>query len=166
MHQAFFDPAAKREFEACVADLLDTPEVLSMKRIRHHWFGTCYGHSLFVSYVAFRMARRFGWDAREAARAGLLHDLFLYDPHTKGTHPGLQCFDHPVAALENAARLTDLSDAEANAIVSHMWPLASHLPRSRTAVAVNLADKSCAVVELLCLYRLMHLERRLAPVPA
>ena len=82
MHK-LFDPIAEREYAACVADLLNSDEVLWMKNIRHHHFVTCYEHSLFVSYVAYRLARHWNIDVREAARAGLLHDLFLYDPKDK-----------------------------------------------------------------------------------
>ena len=47
MHK-LFDPIAEREYAACVADLLNSDEVLWMKNIRHHHFVTCYEHSLFV----------------------------------------------------------------------------------------------------------------------
>ena len=71
---------------------------------------------------------------------------FTKDPADRSAHPGNQCLDHPEFALRNAAALCpDLSDKERNAIVSHMFPLAVHLPRSRVAVAVNLADKLCAL---------------------
>lgn len=54
-------------FLDCVAPLLESPQVQSMKQWRHHFSITCYEHSLFVSYTAFRLARRFGWDERAAA---------------------------------------------------------------------------------------------------
>ena len=44
-------------FLQCVSPLLDTSEVNSMKQWRRHFYTTCYDHSLFVSYVAFRLAR-------------------------------------------------------------------------------------------------------------
>ena len=47
-----------RSYLACVQDLLDTPEVRSMKQIPHHPGTSCYEHSVFVSYVAFRLAGR------------------------------------------------------------------------------------------------------------
>ena len=53
-------------FLDCVAPLLESPQVQSMKQWRHHFSITCYEHSLFVSYTAFRLARRFGWDERAA----------------------------------------------------------------------------------------------------
>lgn len=153
-------------FLDCVAPLLDTREVASMKQWARHYSTTCFDHCLFVSYVAFRLARYFGWDYRAAARAGLLHDLYLYDPADRSAHPGNQCLDHPEFALRNAAALCpDLTDSERNAIVSHMFPLAVHLPRSRVAVAVNLADKFCATLEVVHLHRMRRIQRWL-PAPA
>ena len=71
-------------FLDCVGDLLFTPEVQSMRDIPHHPGTCCYEHSVFVAYVAFRMARRWNLDYMAAARGGLLHDLYLYSP---GTNP-------------------------------------------------------------------------------
>lgn len=152
----------QEEFLSIVAPLLQSCEVQTMKRWRHHFSITCYEHSVFVSYVAFRLARGLGWNSAAAARAGLLHDLYLYDPSDRSAHPGNQCLDHPLAALRNARALCpDLSEGEANAIVSHMFPLALHLPRSRVALAVNLADKFCAAIEVGHLYRTRFVQRRL-----
>ena len=147
-------------FLQCVSPLLDTSEVNSMKQWRRHFYTTCYDHSLFVSYVDFRLARYFGWNYRAAARAGLLHDLYLYDPADNSAHPGNQCLDHPEFALRNAMALCpDLTENEKNAIVSHMFPLAVHLPRCREAVAVNMADKLCAVLEVVRLYQTRPIQR-------
>ena len=147
---------------ACVQDLLDTPQVQSMRSLPHHPGVNCYEHSIFVAYVAFRLARRWGLDWRACARCGLLHDLYLYRSDDKAAHPGLQCFDHPVFAARNAARLTPLTDRERNAILAHMWPLALHLPRSREAWVVSLADKLCATAEVVQLFRRLKLRAVLA----
>ena len=153
-------------FLSVIRQLLDTPEVQSMAQWRHHFDVTCYEHSLFVSYIAFRLARFFRMDYYAAARAGLLHDLYLYDPADRSAHPGNQCLDHPEFALRNAVALCpDLTEQERNAIVSHMFPLAVHLPRSRVALAVNLADKFCATLEVVHLYQTRRLQRWL-PLPA
>lgn len=140
-------------FLDCIGDLLATDEVQSMDSIPHHIRTTCYEHSVHVSYVAFRLARRLKLDYMAAARAGLLHDLYLYNPRIPGTHQGSQCFDHPVAALENAKALCgELSHKEENIIISHMWPLARKMPRSREAVVICCVDKLCAAIEGLQLY--------------
>lgn len=156
------------EYRACVEELLFSSQVQHMKSIRHHPGVSCYEHSVFVSYVAWYLADRWGADARTAARAGLLHDLYLYDPRDKSAHPGNQCFDHPVAALRNAKALCpDLTEREANAILTHMFPLSAHLPRCREAAVVNLADKICATIEVAHLYRTRFIQRLLpAAAPA
>ncbi|WP_295620919.1 HD domain-containing protein [uncultured Intestinimonas sp.] len=151
-----------RSYLRCVQDLLDSPEVQSMKDIPHHPGTSCYEHSVFVSYVAFRLARRWGLDYTAAARAGLLHDLYLYDARNKPSYYGAQCFAHPVAALKNAWALCgSLTPMEENIIVSHMWPLSRRMPRYKEAVVVNLADKMCATAEVCRLYHyLKHRNRR------
>ena len=147
---AIIDETNWQCFLDCVGDLLFTPEVQSMKNIPHHPGTTCYEHSVFVAYAAFRMARRWGLDYLAAARGGLLHDLYLYDPRDRSAHPGNQCFDHPVFALRNAQALCGrLTDKEQNIILSHMWPLARRRPRSAEAAVVNLADTLCATAEVL-----------------
>ena len=109
------------EYRACVEELLFSSQVQHMKSIRHHPGVSCYEHSVFVSYVAWYLADRWGADARTAARAGLLHDLYLYDPRTLPSYR--QCFAHPVAAAENAAALCGgLTAREKNCILAHMWP--------------------------------------------
>ena len=97
MHNVNYEP-----FFRCVQDLLDTPEVRSMRQFPHHPRTTCYEHSVCVAYVAYRLARRWGLDYRAAARAGLLHDLYLYNSREKPSYYGNQCFTHPVVALKNA----------------------------------------------------------------
>ena len=141
----------------CVRDLLQTSQVQSMRQLPHHPGVSCYEHSVFVSYVAFRLARRWGLDCRSCARCGLLHDLYLYRWNDQSAHPGNQCLDHPVFALRNAEKLTPLTPKERNIILAHMWPLAVHLPRSREAWTVSLADKLCATIETVQLWKRLKL---------
>ena len=159
---SLIDPTNHGAFVRCVEDLIDTPQVQSMRSLPHHPGVNCYEHSVFVAYVAFRLGRRWGLNYRSCARAGLLHDLYLYRWNDQSAHPGLQCFDHPVFALRNASRLTSLSKLERNIILAHMWPLALHLPRSREAWVVSLADKLCATAEVVQLFRRMKLRAVLA----
>lgn len=146
-----------RCFVSCVKDLLDSPEVQSMRAIPHHPGTSCYEHSVFVAYVAFRLARRWKLDYMAAARAGLLHDLYLYDARDRTQYEGNQCFAHPKAALKNARTLCGgLSPKEENIIISHMWPLARRMPHCKEAVVVNLADKLCATAEVARIYHYIH----------
>ncbi len=153
-------PADWEEYQACVEELLSSPQVARLKDIRHHPGVSCYEHSAFVSYVAWRLARRWGADGTMAARAGLLHDLYLYDPRSLPSWR--QCFAHPRAAAVNAAALRGgLSPREENCILAHMWPLSVRAPHSREAAAVCLADKLCAVAEVLQVWRRLALRRAL-----
>ena len=158
------DSPTLRAYLELVGPLLDTDEVQSMGQWNHHFGVTTYEHSLFVSYVAYRMARALGMDCYAAARAGLLHDLYLYSPYRDDSHPGNQCFYHPIAALKNAKALVpDLTEAEENSIVSHMWPLAYHMPKCRLALVISAADKLCAMLEITKLYHLMGVRKVMPP---
>ena len=157
-----------REFINTTGELLDSEQVRMMGRWKHHGPITTLDHSLFVAYLSFRCARVLRLDWSAAARAGLLHDLYLYDPKDKSAHPGIQCFDHPRAAARNAAALTQLTDKERNIILSHMWPLGGALPRSWEALLVDIVDTICAGLELSRLYHPERLRRAMGvePIPA
>ena len=128
--------------------------VRMMGRWKHHGHISTLDHSLFVAYCSYRAARALRLDETAAARAGLLHDLYLYDPRDRSAHPGNQCFDHPVFALRNAQALCGrLTEKEQNIIISHMWPLARRRPRCPEAAVVNLADQLCATAEVLGYWR-------------
>ena len=136
------------EFCRTTEELLGSDAVRMMGRWKHHGHISTLDHSLFVAYCSYRAARALRLDETAAARAGLLHDLYLYDSRDTSAHPGWQCFDHPRAAARNAAELTALSEKERNIILSHMWPLGGQLPRSWEAWLVDLVDTLCAGLEL------------------
>ncbi len=160
---ALVDEVNWSSYLACVDDLIHTEEVRSMRALPHHIGNTCYEHSVFVSYLAFRLARRLGWDYRMAARIGLLHDLYLYNARDHRNYQGAQCFAHPRAAVRNARALCGgLTPKEENIILAHMWPLARVRPRSREAVLISLVDKLCATVEAAHIWHVLRL-RRLLP---
>lgn len=54
--------------------------------------------------MSYRICRSRNWDYVAVARAGLLHDLFLYDWHTHAKETGehFHGFTHPRVAMENA----------------------------------------------------------------
>ena len=77
------DPG-NEEFYSYIKDLVHHPYVLKMKNFPHHCETNCYQHCLNVAYFNYRICKFFHLDAKSAARAGMLHDLFLYD-RTAGT---------------------------------------------------------------------------------
>ncbi len=151
-----------REFFDCIRDLYFTDVVQAMSKISQHVpTVNCLEHSLFVSFVSFRMAKKRGLDCRAAARGGLLHDMFLYNQHEKENFVGRHASYHPLAALENATRHFTLTEVEKDCIANHMWPIAGKRPRFKESRIVSLADKLCAAAEVLHIYHLMRLKRKL-----
>ena len=139
----YFDP----EYLDCISDLIQNEKVRSMRKYIQHGGITCLDHCLDVSHVSYLVCRKFGLDARSAARGALLHDFFLYDWHTENPYGFLHAFLHPRAALCNAERYFTLNPLEREIILRHMWPLTLIPPMHPEALTVSLADKYCAFLE-------------------
>lgn len=149
-------------FYHIVSELIDTPEVQAMCSIPQHGNTSCFGHSVFVAYLSYRICRRFGWDYKAAARGGLLHDLFLYDWRIHGSHSGFHAFSHPNAALSNAKKLCTLTEREKDIILTHMWPLTPfQFYHYKESLVVSCVDKICACAEALHIFRWMRLPHHL-----
>lgn len=140
-----------QEYLACVKDILDNPVFISMDQYIQHGNTTCKAHCIQVSYLGYKLCKRFGGNWRSAARAGLLHDLFLYDWHTHAKETGnrFHGFTHPRTALENAVRYFELTKEEQGIILRHMWPLTPVPPSTAAGFAVTYADKFCSTAETL-----------------
>ncbi|MCD8381828.1 MAG: HD domain-containing protein [Clostridiales bacterium] len=149
-----------RAFSDCISTLAADSRVCRLRTISHHHWTNRYEHALLVSYLSFVLARRWHWDCRAAARAGLLHDLFFQESDNSLS----LCLHHPEMAAENAAEVTHLTDQERNIILSHMWPAGRYLPRSREAWLVNVVDDLVAVLDLTALSRRWSRRLRTAPV--
>lgn len=139
-----------KEFYNLIRDIAEHPTVLSMRRYPHHGRTSCYQHCLHVAYYNYLWCRMLKMDARSAARAGMLHDLFLYDWHTHARETGerFHGLTHPAAALQNAERIFELNDTERDIIRSHMWPVTPlAVPQTGEAWITTLADKYCGGFE-------------------
>lgn len=144
------------EFRRLVHDLAVNQTVQRMQAFVQHGDISCLEHCALVSYYSFRLCRALRLDYRSAARAGLLHDLFLYDWHIPDPSRGLHAFAHPRVALENAGRLFQLNARERDIILKHMWPLTPALPRYRETLVVSAVDKLCAFAETARLRRFLR----------
>ncbi len=141
---------ADAEYLACVRDILDHPVFQSMDRFLQHGSTTCKIHSIQVSYMTYCICRKRGFDYWQGARAGLLHDLFLYDWHTHAKETGehFHGYTHPRAAMNNAVRYFQVSEKEKDMILRHMWPLTLIPPKSPEGFVLLLADKYCSMAEV------------------
>lgn len=147
-------------YYACVCDIIDCDQLDRLKNITHHISTTRFQHCLNVSYYSYIVCRKFKMNARSAARAGLLHDLFYYDrkeynsARTKGrpSHSAM----HSMQAAENAAEVTTISSLERDIIEKHMWPVTRPLPKYKESYVITFIDKYCAVLEF-CVPKLSKL---------
>jgi len=95
---------------------------------------------------------RLGADREVLLTGAMLHDYYLYDWHRKddGSHR-LHGFSHAERARRNAVEAFGVDGRVQHVIATHMWPLnLTRLPRTREAWIVCLADKCCAMREMLC----------------
>lgn len=143
---SLFSKQNQRVFFNYISPLCSSEQVKRLRNFRHHRNITRYEHVLLVSYLSFALARRWHWDSRAAARAGLLHDLFWVECDNSWQ----LCMHHPEMAVINAEQLIgDLSPKERNIILSHMWPAGKYLPRCREAWLVDIVDDLVAVLDFM-----------------
>ncbi len=150
-------------FIALLKDLLTEPVIQNMRTLKQHAnSATLLEHLLYTSYISYRLCRFFKLNPERAVRAALLHDFRLDD-----TPENKQLLSHSRYALEAANKHFKLTPHEQNIIVSHMWPLTPfHLPRSKEAWIVNIADTYCAMIEGSLLFNKTKTTRKLAELAA
>lgn len=139
-----------REYYETVRDILEHPVVRKMCEFKHHYGTSCYRHCLNVSYMNFIICKKLHLDARAAARAGMLHDLFLYDwhKHAKETGNHFHGLTHPRYAMKMAEKNFELSKKEKEIILHHMWPLTITLPTSKEGFIITITDKIGGLLEM------------------
>lgn len=139
---------AYAQYIADTKDILNSPALLRLKDYDQHLGTSRLSHSIRVSYKSFRIARFLGWNARAAARGGLLHDMFYYNFRGSALSPREHCRLHPEFALANASTSFPLTELEGEIITSHMWLASRTRPFHKEAYLVTFVDKYCAAVEV------------------
>ena len=136
------------EFRSYVDDIWSSEMVQRLDNYEQHHKTSRKQHSLNVAYYSFKIAKKIGANPRLSARAGLMHDLYWYDWHTKKIPQWHPVF-HPRLAMKNATKLnSDITKREQDAILKHMWPLYPGVPRYKESYAVTMADKYAATLEV------------------
>ena len=144
------------------SDILEDERFLEETKYIQHGDTSTYTHSLCVTYISVWMAirSRHNIDMSAVVRGALLHDYFLYDWHEKNEYHNLHGYTHAKRAMANARRDFNINELEAGIIYSHMFPLnLTHIPASREARIVCMADKLCAGIETLSI---MHYNQAFA----
>ncbi len=144
-----------REFENIIYDLVTNDTVLKMKNYKQHYETSCFEHCKMVSYYCYLICKKYNLDYISAARAGMLHDLFLYDWRLRQNgRKGLHAFTHPKTALENSKKLFTLNERECDIILKHMWPVTLFsFPKYKESFIITLVDKYCAIQESIKAYK-------------
>lgn len=143
-----FRSEAVTEFYSHIDTLLENEMVQQLDAYIQHYCYTRLKHSLDVAYYSFMVTKLLHWDSRSAARAGLMHDLFLYDWREESGEGGNHAFRHPLIALENAKKIcSDLNAVEEDIIKKHMWLITPIPPRYKEGFVVTFVDKICATKE-------------------
>lgn len=140
-----------RYFYRMISDIVANSEVQKLKDFTHHSDVSVYEHSMHVAYWNYRICSLFNWDAKAATRAGMLHDMFMYDWHEYKAESFLKLhgFAHPRIALEHAKENFELSNREEDIILKHMFPLTPKPPRYRETCVIIVTDKICAMSEVV-----------------
>ena len=142
------------EFRAIIKDIVENDTVQQMRNFRQHYDTSCFEHCYKVALYNYIICKKLNLDYISAARAGMLHDLFLYDwrirePSRKRFH----AFHHPRIALNNSLKIFDLNEKEQDIILKHMWPITIIPPKSMEAFITTIVDKYCALSESYVHYK-------------
>lgn len=137
-----------KEFLSCISDLLNIKDIIELDNYVQHLNTSRLQHSINVAYYSYMWAKKVGLDYKAVARAGMLHDLYLYDWRENKTEEH-HAFYHPKEALRNAEKITDLSPLEKDAILNHMWPLSKNMPKYKESKILSCVDKYCAIIEVI-----------------
>ena len=137
-----------KEFQDIIKELITNETVKQMKNFRQHFETSCFDHCYMVSYYCYLICKKYKLDYKSAARAAMLHDLFLYDWRKRQNgRKGLHAFTHGKTACENACKLFDLNDKEKDMIIKHMWPVTVSFPKSIEGFILTFVDKYLALSE-------------------
>ena len=146
----------EKEFLDIVDEIINSEEFQKRKKYRHHEDESVYDHCLKVSYLSYKLAKKFGCDYKSAAIGGLLHDFYPYPwqytdeekvifniPDRPKNIFKQHGFTHAKEALSNAKEHYPkvLNSRIENIILRHMFPLNIMPPKYSESWIVTFADK-------------------------
>lgn len=137
-----------KQYMSIISDLLQNEKIQQMKQYRQHYSVNCFDHCLYVSYNTYLICKKHNLDYISAARAGLLHDLFLYDWRKRENgRKGHHAFTHSRTAYEQASTIVKLNKIEKDMILKHMWPVTLGIPKYKETFIITYVDKYFAIAE-------------------
>ena len=140
------------EYLKLVKDILENDNFKKIDEIEHHGI-TRMEHSVKVSYLSYKIAKKLGLHYKEVARGGLLHDFFMSDLERTSKDRFISCFVHPKYAAKNSKELFKVNDMEYDIIRTHMFPINIAVPKFLESWLVSLVDKFVGTKEFAYSYK-------------
>lgn len=157
-----------QEFIDIIKPIIDHPEFQKRKDFLHHESQSVYDHSVNVSYIVFKKAKKKrNIDIKSAVIGAILHD-FYYKPwqNCKEKKPFFKKhgFIHAREALENSKKIFPelMNPIIENCILRHMFPLNIIPPAYKESWMVTFADKKdslCILKHPSCYLKYLGLKR-------
>ena len=139
-----------KEFMNLIREYFNNDDIQRLKNIPHH-DSNRLNHSLKVAYYSYLACRKMNLNYISAAKSGILHDLF-FNRTTDFSNliSKIKLYNgHPVMALENAEKITNLTKLEKDIILSHMWPLSTHFPKYKESFILGAVDAVISTKEFI-----------------
>lgn len=139
----------RKELREILEPYTSNEKVRSMRSYCQHGVVSTLDHCQSVADVSWWTAKRLRLpvDAESLLVGAFLHDFYLYDWHGSGWR---HSYRHAERARENAVAHFGVNAQTQHVIRCHMWPIGiTHLPRTREARIVCLADKLVSLHETL-----------------
>lgn len=139
-----------KEYYEIVKKILEHSEFQKRKDFLHHENESVYEHSLKVSQLSYKIAKKIGVDYKSAALGGILHDFYT-KPWQEDTEkkPFLKKhgFTHAKEACDNTKiYFSDiLTPKIENIILRHMFPLNITPPKYIESWIVTISDKIVSI---------------------
>jgi uncharacterized protein len=142
------------------SDILSSKEFKEAENQIHHYMTTVASHSLKTAMAGVEICfllKKAGIraDLRKVVRTALLHDLGMVGRRQLYRNNYECCLRHPGNSAAISRQIwKDIDEKSLAAIESHMWPLSVHIPRTREAFVLCLADKIASVRDLITIIRI------------
>lgn len=143
--------------------VLENKEYQKRRLFLHHKNESVWSHSIKVSFLSFKIAKRMNVNTYNVIIAGLLHDFYIRawqysyeleyldeiykERFIKGLKVKSHAFYHPIESLNNSKKYFDklLNEKIEDAIVKHMFPLSLFtkykIPKYKESIIVMMVDK-------------------------
>ena len=136
----------KIEYYKITQEIINHPEYKKRKEYAHHGDVTVYDHSISVSKLGYKIAKKLKCDYKSVAISGLLHDFYLEPWQTsKEKKPFFKRhgFVHAKEAYDNSIKYFPeyMDNKTLNSILRHMFPLNKIPPKYLEGWIITVADK-------------------------